>query len=92
MYEEKQLIIRSGPLTGIVSLLSRLNYFSSASSTSFRPGVRNCVILELFCSNPLKILVLFFQIFGSLNLRVKISDLRQLSFFFFFIFCITLTF
>jgi len=84
VYEEQQLIIRRGPLTEIVSLISRLNYFRGASSTSLRPGFRNCVILDLFCSNPLQILVLFFQIFWIVKLTSQNS--RPASAFFFSIF------
>ena len=51
-----------GQLTGTtLTLISSLNNLSTALSTSLFSGFRNRFILDLFRSNALVILVLFFQ-------------------------------
>jgi hypothetical protein len=63
-------------------LLSHLNHFSSAQSTSLRSGFPNRFILDPLCSKALIILVLLLQIaFGSQNLRDQIPDKSLIRFF-----------
>jgi lipopolysaccharide export LptBFGC system permease protein LptF len=54
--------------------------------TSLRSVVLNRFILDTFCSNALIILVLFFHIVGSQNLRHQIPDKGQISFLHFLFF------
>ena len=64
------IVIRRGPLTGAMSLLSCLNHLSSALVTSLHPGFRNRFTFDPLCSSTLIILVLFLQ--NSLDHRIII--------------------
>lgn len=54
--------MRRGPHIGKLPLISCSNHLSSASLTTLCSGFRNPFILDTFCSNALKVLVLFFLI------------------------------
>jgi len=57
-----KIIMRRGPFTGTLSLVSYLNNLISISLISLLSGFWNHFIINLFCSNTLVILVLFLRI------------------------------
>ena len=84
--------MRRAPLNGTLSLVSCLNQLSSTSCTSLHSGFQDYFILDLFCSNAVIILVLFFQIVGVVEFtRPNFQHISTLCFLF-SVSLITLTF